>query len=232
MAPTLVASYFLQSPIAGNSATLVTSSFTPADGEVIVVKAQTWDTGTAAGTPSGGSLTYTSRVVIAGGGFSTYGRIHTTTVGTSPGSMAVTLSAPAASSYHSMTVERWSGAQIAASPATHSALNAGASAPLDTITTVGTNSVVSWLNGDAQSVNPATAAYRSSATNDGLADGSSGTDGVMYYAYQTAAVAGSQTYGMTLPATQKWAMAAIEIQAAVTATVPKGAFLPFLMGEM
>lgn len=213
MAPTLVASYFLQSPISGDSSTLVTASFSPTD-EIIVVKAQTWDKATASGTPSGGGLTYTSQVTIAPGVFATYGRIFTAAAVGSPGSMTVTLSAPAASSYHSMVVERWSGAQLAATPATASANYSSASAPSATITTVAANSVVSWLNGDAQSVDPATAAYLSSATNDGLADGHSGTDTVQYYAWQNAATAGSQTFGMSLPNTQKWSVAAIEIQAA------------------
>jgi hypothetical protein len=215
VAPTLVTSYYVESPIGGDSTALVTSAFTPADGEVIIVKATTRDSATASGTPSGGGLTYTSRITAAFGGFSSYVRIFTAVVGTSPGSMQVTLSAPAASSYHSMCVERWSGAQLAATPATDSNWYAGStSAPSSTLTTVGTGSIVSWACGDSNAVSPATRAYRSSATEDGLGDGSAGVDGVFYHAYQTAAAAGSQAYGLTLPATQKWTLAAIEIQSA------------------
>lgn len=224
MAPTLVTSYFLESPTApggtGDTLALVTASFTPSAGEVIVVKAQTWDKATATGTPSGGGLTYTSRVTIAPSVFATYGRIFTAVVGGSPSSMTVTLSAPASASYHSMCVERWSGAQLAATPATASGNYSSASAPSLTITTAANNSVVSWLNGDGQSIAPTgTGTYLSGATNDGLANGSSQSNSCQYYAYQTAATAGSQTFGMSAPTGQKWAMAAIEIQAAaVTAT--------------
>ena len=223
--PALVTSYFLESPAApggsGDSLTLVSPSFTPVD-EVIVVKAQTWDKATAAGTPSGGGLTYTRRVTIAPGVFATYGTIFTAVVVGTGSSMTVTLSAPAAASYHSMCVERWSGAQLATTPATASANYSSASAPSATLTTVANNSVVSWLNGDAQSVAPSgNGTYLSSATNEGLANGSSLTNSCQYYAYQSAATAGSQTFGMSAPTGQKWAMAAIEIQAAAaSATNP------------
>lgn len=225
MAPTLTASYFVESPAApggsGDTLTLVTPSFSPAANEIIVVKAQTWDKATASGTPSGGSLTYTQRVTIAPAVFATYGTIFTASTGGSPpGSMTVTLSAPAGNSYHSMVVERWSSAQLAASPATSSGNYSGASAPSLTITTAANNSVVSWLNGDAQSVSPAGATYLSSATQDGLANGSGAANSVQYYAYQSAATAGSQTYGMSAPNTQKWAMAAIEIQDAGGTAAP------------
>src|SRR5581483_10943746 len=204
----------------GDSNTLVTPSFTPSTGEVIVVKAQTWDKGTTSGTPSGGSLTYTRQVTIAPAVFATYGTIFTAVVGGSPGSMTVTLSAPSAVSYHSMCVERWSGAQLAATPATASANYSSASAPSATITTAANNSVVSWLNGDDQNISPSTAAYLSSATNDGLADGSGAANSVQYYAWQNAATAGSQTFGLSAPGGQKWVMAAIEIQAAAAASQP------------
>jgi hypothetical protein len=223
VAPTLVTTpYFLESPAApgasGDTSTLVTPSFTPVD-EVILVKAQTWDKGTAAGTPSGGGLTYTRRVTIAPGVFATYGTIFTTVVVGTGSSMTITLSAPAAASYHSMVVERWSGAQLAATPATASANYSAASAPSATITTAGANSVVSWLNGDAQSVAPTgTGTYLSGATNDGLANGTSLSNSNQYYAWQNAASAGSQTFGMSAPTGQKWAMCAIEVQAAAAAT--------------
>lgn len=227
MAPSLVTSYFAESPAApggsGDSATLATPSFTPGAGEIIVVKAQTWDKGTPSGTPSGGSLTYTRQVTIAPGVFATYGTIFTATVGGSPGSTTITLSAPAGASYHSMVVERWSGAQLAATPATASANYSSASAPSSTITTAANNSVVSWLNGDAQSVAPTgSGTYLSSATNDGLANGASASNSVQYYAWQSAATAGSQTFGMSAPTGQKWAMAAIEIQDSGGAATPPG----------
>ncbi|HSX28845.1 MAG TPA: hypothetical protein VLF60_05345 [Candidatus Saccharimonadales bacterium] len=209
--PNLVASYFLVSPIAGDSSTLVTTSFTPTNGEVIVVKAATWDTGTPSGTPSGGGLTYTQRAIGQPGGFNCYSTIFTAVVSGSPGSMAVTLSAPATSSYHSMTVERWSNAQLAATPATNSVITGNGTTPSDTVITTAANSVVTWVNADDSSQG-GTHTYLSGAVEDGLADGSSFSNSVHYYAYQTAAAAGSQTFGMSLPTAQKWTMVGIEVQ--------------------
>lgn len=227
LAPT--ATYYAESPVqpsgGGDSNTLVTPSFTPADGEVIVVKATTWDTATASGTPSGGGLTYTSQVVSAPGGFNAYARIFTAVVGVSPGSMTITLSAPAAACYHSMSVERWPNAQLAATPATNASQVSGA--PSATITTTGTGSAVSWVMADVLSVDPSTRAYRSSATETALGDGHTNVAAVYYFAYQAAAAPGAQTYGLTAPTGTKVAAAAIEIQAA-TAAAPAGDRLPFM----
>ena len=48
MAPTLITSYFVQQNTTASSA-LTTPSFTPSNGEVIVVKLATWDTGVSMG---------------------------------------------------------------------------------------------------------------------------------------------------------------------------------------
>ena len=223
--PTLVASYFTESSKAGDSSTLSTPSFTPSDGEIIVVKAATWDTGTPSGTPSGGSLIYTQQSTAAPGGFAGYCTIFTTQVSGSPSSMAITLSAPAGSCYHSMTVERWSGALVAGSPATNATIHGSGSPPSVSITTTADNSIITWVNIDENSSDPAGRTYLSGATEDGLADGHSGVSSVHYYAYQTAASTGSQSVGMAVPSNQNWTITGIEILAAPTAT--RGAFMPF-----
>jgi len=222
--PTLVNSYFVASPVAGDSSTLSTPAFTPSTGEVIVVKAATWDTGTPSGTPSGGGLTYSRYATGQPGGFFCYCTIFATTVTGSPGSMSVTLSAPAASCYHSMTVERWSGAQLAATPATNATIN-GSGAPSATITTTGANSIITWVDTDDHSSSPTGRTYLSSATEDGLADGTSQTSSVHYYAYQTAATAGTQTIGMSQPNNQTWTMVGIEVQAGATGGTPGAVWL-------
>lgn len=222
--PTLTASYFVQSSVSGDSSTLSTPAFTPVNGEVIVVKAATWDTGTPSGTPSGGSLTYTRRSTAAPGGFAGYCTIFTAVVSGSPGSMSVTLSAPAGSCYHSMTVERWSGANLAGTPATNSTISGGSGEPSVTLTTTGPNSIVTWASVDENSRDPATRAYLSGATEDGLADGHTAVSSVHYYAYQTAATAGSQTFGMSAPLNQNWVITGIEILAKPSTN---GTFMPF-----
>jgi hypothetical protein len=225
--PSLVTSYFAESSKFGDTTTLSTPSFTPANGELIVVKAATWDTGTPSGTPSGGSLTYSQKATAAPGGFNGYVTIFTAVVSGTPGSMSITLSAPGASCYHTMTVERWTSAAVAGTPAVSSPISA-ISAPSATITTTAANSIVTWGLVDENSNDPAGRVYLSGAIEDGLGDGHSGSDTVQYYAYQTAAAAGSQTIGMSAPSNQRWSMIGIEIlDQAPAASSPPGAFMPF-----
>jgi hypothetical protein len=208
--------YFTESAKGGDSSTLATPTTVAVNlGDLIIVKAQTWDAGTAAGTPSGGSLTYTRRVTTATTGFATYGTMFSS-VATSTTSFTITLSAPAASCYHTQLVEVWPGAQLAATPATATAQYSSAGLPSMSITTAGTGSAVTVLNGDEQSVAPGTPGYSSSGTGETFGDSSSGANTVQYYWYMPAASPGSQTVGMTAPTGQKWSMAALEIQAAAS----------------
>jgi hypothetical protein len=215
MAPTLVNSYLVVQS-AANLTTLTTTAFTPADGEVIIVKGTTADTVCAVGTASGGSLTYTSQATVTTGS-KTAARIFTAAVGTSPGSMSVSLTFTGTSSWHSMVVERWSGAALAATPAIVQTTQAAGTAPSATVTTTGTGSVVSWAIGDWSATSPTGRAYRSSATEEGIHDGSSAGQYVAYYAYQTAASAGAQTIGMTAP-TQNPSIVGVEVQAGAGGT--------------
>lgn len=213
LAPDLIEKFFI--PYSGNNSnTLTTPSLTPANGEVIVVKMQTWATGTAMGSVTGGSQTWTSQVVEAPGGFNGWVGISTTTITGFPGSMTVSAT-PAASCGHSMVVERWTNAQLAVTPAVGSG-TAASSAPSATVTTTGPNSVVSWLVYDNNNRDPSTRAYRSSAVDEALDDNHTGTNGVTYYAYQQAPSAGSQTIGLSAPNTMQWVIAGIEIQAPST----------------
>ncbi|NUS53826.1 MAG: hypothetical protein HOV66_03035, partial [Streptomycetaceae bacterium] len=211
MAPTLVASYYVQESPQGTAA-ITTPSFTPSNGEVLIVKLATWDTGTAMGAPTGGSQTYTSRVINAPGGFNQWCGIYSAVISGSPGSMTVS-STPAASARCSMVVERWSGAQLAATPVTNS--NTGfSSAAASTITPTAGTSIISWVAGDVQSVDPSTRAYINSATDEGVRDDHVGSNGVDYYAYAASTGSTSQSYGLTAPTGMTWVIAAIEVQAA------------------
>lgn len=214
MAPTLAASYAVYS--AGNdTSTLTTASFTPANGEVIVVKMATWDKGITMGTPTGGSQTYTKRCEAApGAGFFGYNAVWTAVISGSPGSMTIS-STPSASCRHSMIVERWTSAQLAASPAVNSVVS-GSGAPAADIVTAAANSVVSWASTDVNSVDPGTPAYRLSATEDGRYDGHLGSNSVHYFAYASVGAAGTYTMGMTAPTGQAWTLAGVEVQAAAS----------------
>lgn len=216
--PTLIAAYVIKSVLtgSGDSATLATPSFTPTDGEVWCIKGQTWGGGPTLGLPTGGSQSYTQRVVANPGGFNSWGDICTAVCSGSPGSMTISRTV-SASCAHSICVERWGNAKLAGTPATDHANYSSAGSPSSTLTTVADNSIVSCLNGDVQSVAPGTPAYTTSGIQDvagssGIVDGSGSTNSVQYYWYCQAATHGAFTYGMSSPTGQKWNEAAIEIQ--------------------
>lgn len=214
MPPTLEASYSLKTSSPGTDA-LTTPSFTPADGEVLVVKLETWDTGNAMGAPTGGGQTFTSRAIVAPGGFRPWVGIYTAVI-SGAGSMTVS-SAPSSSAQYSMTVNRWSGAQLDATPAVGTA-NASSGAANASVTTEADDSIVDWVASDAQSVDPATRAYLGSATEQDVRNGTVGANGVAYHAYAAAATAGSQSFGLTAPTGMQYCIAGIEVQAAAGAT--------------
>lgn len=206
--PTLTASYQVDS-VGTDTNSLVSPSFTPADNEIIIVKvtSENFDTPTI-GLASGGSLTYVSQVNFSQGNQSSV-RIFSAVVGTSPGSMTVTVAFSGIGGWHAMVVERWGNAQLAGSPAVVSTVSTGA--PSATVVTVADDSVVSWVSADWNAVAPGTPAYRSSAVQDGLHDKSTGNY-VGYFAYQNTTTAGSQTIGLTAPTGQNATMGGIEIQ--------------------
>lgn len=227
MAPTLVTTpYYVQESPQGTAA-ITTPSFTPSNGEVLVIKLATWDTAVAMGAPTGGSQTYTSRIINAPGGFAEWCGIYTCVISGSPGAMTVS-STPAASARCSMVVERWTGAQLAATPITSSATGATGVAA-GTITPSAGTSIISWVAGDAQSVDPATRVYLASATQDGLRDDHVGANGCDYHAYQSSTGTGSQSYGLSAPTGMSWVIAAIEVQASGGSTFV--APVPLVVGQ-
>ena len=209
-----LANAYLVSSGGSNTNTLTTPSFTPDDGEILVIQAssQAGDL-SAFPAPSGGSLTYTARG-------SSYTASHarvaqwSAPVVTSPGAMTVSVGSPGAANNHSMVVERWRQAQLAASPATVVFPYSVTGAPSTTITTTGTDSVVSWVNADWNAVDGTTTrVYRTTSATPyetGYVFASGAYTG--YYAHQDAAAAGSQTIGLTAPAGQAYTLAGIEIQ--------------------
>lgn len=212
MAPTLTASFPLASS-AKDTSTLTTSAFTPGVSDVIVVKGASEDHLCVGGTPTATGLTFTLRASSAAANNAWVG-VWTAVVASSS-SITVSSSWSGNAGFHSATVERWTSAQLAATPATN-ATKTGTGAPSTTITTVAANSVVSWANADWAAVAPGTPAYRSSATQEQLDDHST-ADYVAYHAWQSAAAAGSQTLGLTAPTGQTWTLIGVEVQASTTA---------------
>jgi hypothetical protein len=210
VAPTLAAAVMLVSSGAVNSSAVVTGSFTPSNGEVVVIKVATSDSTISMGTPTGGSQTYTSRVVSTSGGFRPWVGIYTTVISGSPGSMTIS-STPTGSCRHAMLVERWTSAQLAATPVTNSA-QGGTGAASSTLTTSAANSVLSWVSADAQSLDPSTRAYLGSATDEGVDDAHGSADGVIYFGRQAVASAGATSYGLSAPTGMQYWIAGIEVQ--------------------
>jgi hypothetical protein len=188
------------------TASVTSASFTPPSGSIVVAKIILSDANLNISGSLTGGLTFTSRVNAGTSNSSTRVAIYTATGAGS----AVTVSAAFVGNGNAraLIVEVWTGAQLAGTPATHSLVGAG-SAPSDSITTAAANSVVSWGNGDWAATNGA-ATYRSSATQTSL-HWVSGLH-TAYTAYQAAASAGAQTYGLTAPTGQNPTLAAIEIQ--------------------
>ncbi|MEO5950699.1 MAG: hypothetical protein ABIQ04_04590 [Candidatus Saccharimonadales bacterium] len=164
------------------------------------------------GTASGGSQSYTLRASNASSS-QTPVSLFTANISGSPGSMTIAVTFSGTSGWHNLTVERWSGAVLAGTPAANENITGG-TAPSSTLTTTGTNSILSWISADWNAVAPGAPAYRSSAVQEDFFDKSGTGSYVTYSAYQGANTPGSQTYGLTSPSGQKPTMAAIEIQAA------------------
>ncbi len=208
--PNLAASPVVLTSGGINSNTLTTSSFTPNDGEVIVVKVATSDSVITMGAPTGGSLSFgPAKVSMAPGGFRGTTAIYAVKVGTSPGSMTLS-STPTGASEHSMAVERWLNADLAGTPVVGSSQGSSGAAN-GSLSTTALASVVSWSASEVQSTDPATRAYLSSAIEDGIDDAHGSANGVHYYGYQTAPTAGSQAFGLSAPTPMQYVIAGIEI---------------------
>lgn len=211
--PTLTTSLNINSSAADNS-TLTTSSFTPTTGDVIVIKAAKENASGSA--PILGPVsdsqgnTYTLRA-----SYTTFGSAPVwiwTTFASASSSMTVSMQTMNVSGWRSMTVEDWTSANLDASPATATANGSGS--PSASLTTTQNNSAVTWVNADFAAVSPSGRTYDSTSAvpvEDGLHDKSGVTAYVAYYAWQSAASAGSQTLGLTSPTGQAWAMVALEI---------------------
>jgi len=219
VAITLAASFLVVST-ASDLTTLTTSSFTPAAGDIIVVKSAAEAVATVCGTPTDtNGHTYTAQLTDTSASHC-YAKLSTTTVTTAT-SMTVSAATTGTAGFHSMIVERWTGATLAGSPATNGT-KTGTGAPSSTITTTAANSVVSWLNADFAAVSPASRTYNTTSatpTEDGIHD-KSPTQYVAYYAWQTAATAASQTLGITAPTGQTWTLLGIELLASASGPAP------------
>ena len=214
MAITLVNTYTASQ---GRNTTSLTFTVTGTTaGDVLVFKGGTETGGTKLNAPTTTGETWSNWLNVGTTSSTASGRIDTAVLA-SGGTKTVTVTMPASAS-HSGVVEHWTSAQLAATPATASTTNGG-SAPSLTLTTVANGSVVSWASFDWNAVAHSTITYRSSATGE-FSAGTAGSDYFAAFAYQAAATAGSQTFGMTAPTGQQPVMVGIEIQAASGGSTP------------
>lgn len=193
-----------------NNNALVSDAFTPDAGEVICIICHT-EAGTRlianVAATAGSGITFTRRVQ-ASDSTSNTGRteIWTAKVAATPASpITVTVTASGSAGRRTMEGVCFSNADLAATPATN-AVNASTTCS-STLTTTADNSAVVGGVADWNGV-IAGKTYRSGATEIAALQVSAVC---AYGFYQLAGAAGAQTYGMSAPAGQKAAMAAIEI---------------------
>jgi hypothetical protein len=202
--PVLKNSWGVQEPSFINNP-LVSGSFRPAAGDLVVVKLvdiasiPSWTM-----SDSASALTWTRQVNYAPGG-NLVVLIYTAPVVSALGSITVKAT-PSQNNYSVMLAEWWSGAKLAASPATGTGTNypSVSGAPDFTITTAKAGSAVSWCSTDATSQSGSRTYITTSGTPVeeyffNFSGNGSGT-----FAYQPAATAGTQTVGETAPTGQGW----------------------------
>jgi len=213
--PAIIASDF--QPSAGADLSTLTSSaatISTSNGDVIVVKATTWDTGTSMSTPTGGGQTFQPVQIAAPGGFAGWSGTWTCTVTGSPGTFSIS-STPSLSSRHSMVVERWGSAFLDPTPAVFTSSHGTGATMSAPFTTTAANSVISFAMTEEQSRDPAGRTWTPGTTVEtGLYDGHSGSNSVQYFAWSPIPAAGATTIGLTVPAgTLNWTISGVEIKA-------------------
>jgi len=224
--PSLITHYEVYSP-GTDTSTLTTPAFTPANGEVVVVKLTTWDTNSPMAAPSGGGQTYQLAQVAAPGGFKCWSATYVCTVAGSPASFSISAAMPTTSTRHSMVVERWASAMLAATPAVFTSITGSAATMSAPFTTTAPNSVISWGMGEINSRDPAGRTYTPVTTvEDGLFDGHVGSNSVQYFGYTPEPTAGATTIGLSVPAgSLVWTISGVEILAQTAVVVDLAANL-------
>lgn len=204
----------------GSTTALTTATFTPPAGAILLAVVVSADGGQTHSTPTATGHTFAARPNV--GTNSASARVSLWTAVATGAAITVTATFAGSLIPHGLVVVVLTGAQLAATPAVATFDgNAGAnSAPTLNITTAAAGSIVVWGLADWSAIDgTSTKAYRSSATERSFHFFSG--QYTVYVAWQNAAAAGSQTFGLTAPTGQKPTMAGIEIQASgAPAAVP------------
>lgn len=192
---------------ASAATSLVTATFTPPAGSIVVALVMSGDGGQQHSAVTAPGLTFTSRVNLGTAGSSA--RVSLWTATGTGAATAVTATFVNVTP-RSLIVSVFSGAQLAVTPAT-AGVEAPSGAPSLSLTSVGTGSMIVWGADDYVPVDGTLRMYRSSATERAY-HYASGLH-TNYAAYQQAASPGSQTVGLTMPTGGKMTVAAVELQA-------------------
>lgn len=193
----------------GTGSALTTAAFTPANGEILVVKLSTWVNSIAMTAPTGGSQTFVQRVrhLPPSDGYC-FVAIYTAVVSGSPTNMTVTSTNASGTVIKSMVVERWSQATLAVTPVTVRQSYSSPGAPNINFTTTAANSKISLLCAEYLGVD-GTATYRGTSTETSAFRVSGSFNG--FHWYQSVATASTVAVGMTSPSGQQWNIAGIEL---------------------
>lgn len=214
--PVLLASYVMDSNGA-NTASLVSPSFTPTSGELLVLKFIATANTVSLKTPTatGGSIVWASETADVAAGSNTHPGVAIYAGVVTAGGLPITVSLGingTTGMQRTAVLERWTNAVLATTPAVIKTVSSSDGTPSTTITTAADSSVVTWLAADQNSVDGSARAYSSSAVEDAYKRVAGSYTG--YWAYQNALSAGSQTLGLTTPSGQKWTILGLEIKSA------------------
>lgn len=224
MAPSLANSYKTEIN-SDSTTTLVSPSFTPATGELLVAKAANSDasqTFAALPTVSGFTFgTWTQQVNVGTSGASCRAAIWTATVtsGGTAGTVSLAIG-NAGLKYHALVVERWTSWQLDATPATVGVAGDTTSPWQEDITTEASGSVVSYVAADWTPSNPSGVSYSGDTATPTEEQTTTYTalNYAAYWLYQSAASSGANTIGLSAPSGMNLTTAAIEIQGVSSGT--------------
>lgn len=216
MALTLVNTEYVENATTGTTA-IVTGSFTPAAGELLVVKIVNGDANQTFGTIAVTGFTlvssFVSQVNVGTDGASCRVGIWTAFVNTSAAG-TVSSGTFTNSRARAMAVERWTGASLAGTPSTSSTVADATTPWTSTLTTAQNGSVASYVLGDWNAIDPATTAFSGDTATPTRSHADTFLTGSMtvWWLSQVAATAGAQTIGISAPSGITTTTAAIEIQ--------------------
>jgi hypothetical protein len=177
--------------------------------QLLVVKAVGGDNGLTVATPTGGGLAYAPQADYAPASSARVAVWTAKATSTQTFSLSTTW-AGTASAAHSMVVEVWEFADVAASPVLVQANGSGS--PAASLTTSAPDGAVSWASGDWNAVDGAGRVYdESTETVHEEGYRRTAVSYTAYYAYQDTPTVRPHSLGLSAPTGQQYTLVGIEI---------------------